>query len=324
MRITVIDYTQTEYQEFECSTIEESFAFKDKPTVSWINIDGLHDLETIEKIGRHFDLHPLLLEDILNTQHRPKADEFDDYTFITLKMLGIDLNGALVIEQVSMVVGNNWLISFQERPGDIFDHVRLSLKESKGSIRSKGADYLVYRIMDTVVDHYFFVIEHITDVIEKLELDVLNGTNGNVLPEIQTLKKELILLKKAIMPLREVVTELTNENNKVFQNTTHRYLRDVYEHIIQVYESIDSQQLTLASITDLYLSGTSNKMNQVMKVLTVISTIFIPLTFIAGIYGMNFPNMPEFKWPHSYLAVWIIMLTIVVVMLYYFKRKRWL
>ncbi len=323
--LNVIDYTVENFKEFNCGTIEESFEFKMTNSVSWINIDGLHDLDTISKIGEHFDLHHLLLEDILNTEHRPKAEEFDDYLFVTLKMLGISpKDESIITEQVSFILGPNWLISFQEQAGDIFENLRVNIRESKGNIRSKTVDYLFYRLIDTVVDNYYFVIEHISETIEGLESRVLKNPDNNILEEIQNLKKELIQLKRNVMPLREVVAELMSETNHLFKKSTFRYLKDVHEHIIQVNESIDSQQNMLSGITDLYLSGASHKMNQIMQVLTIISTIFIPLTFLAGIYGMNFEHMPELKWKYSYLMLWIVMILIFIRLLYYFRSKKWL
>jgi magnesium transporter len=325
VKITVIDYDQSSFSEVACKNATETQPFKEKETVSWINIDGLHDTDTIAQIGELFNLHHLLLEDVLNTKHRPKVEEFDDYLFLTLKMHGIAKDGKNIIsEQVSFVLGKNWVVSFQEKEGDIFDELRKRLKESKGAIRQKGPDYLLYRLIDTVVDHYFFVTEHLSDVSEKLEKRVLQSANQDVLHEIQRFKKQLSGLRKSVTPLREAVSSLQKDPNELIEESTTRYLRDVYEHIIQVNETLESQRDGIASIMDLYLSGMSNKMNQVMQVLTIISTIFIPMTFVAGIYGMNFDNIPELHWPHGYLYAWVVMLAVVVVMLIYFKRKRWL
>ena len=325
VRITVIDYTETDFTELECGSIEECLPYRDKKSVSWINIDGLHDTDTISKIGEMFDLHPLLLEDVLNTYHRPKVEEFDDYIFLTLKMLGINPNSNnIVSEQVSFVLGNNWVISFQEQQGDIFDGLRQRIKEGKGVIRQKGVDYLLYRLVDTIVDNYFYITEHIGEITEELEEQVMIRSEEEVLRRIQRTKKQLINFRKSVLPLREAVGYLNNDNTPLIKKTTSRFMRDVYEHIIQVSDSIDTHRDMVGSIMDLYLSGLSNKMNQVMQVLTIIATIFIPLTFIAGIYGMNFDYMPELHWKYGYFGVWGIMGAVLLIMIVYFRKKKWL
>jgi magnesium transporter len=324
IKISVIDYDKDSFTEKVCKTIQESFEYRDTSKVSWINIDGLHQTEIIQALGEHYELHPLLLEDVLNTGHRPKIEEFDNYVFLTLKMLGLNKKGdSIVSEQISFILGKTWVISFQEQQGDIFEILRERIRESKGNIRFKGADYLLYRLIDTVVDNYFYVTEFISESTEKLEEKVLLENDRNNLLEIQHLKNELMNLRKAVAPLRDAVTNLHKDVGMV-QEETKRYLRDVYEHIIHVNDSIDSQRDILAGIMDLYQSGVSNKMNQVMQLLTIISTIFIPLTFIAGIYGMNFDNIPELHYKNAYFITWVVMIIITLLMLYYFKRKKWL
>jgi magnesium transporter len=324
VRLTTINYNVDEYNQFECS-IEECTQFKDSNKFYWINIDGLQNTEMIGKIGKQLNLHPLLLEDILNTNHRPKVEEYDNYLFLTLKMLGIHKNGnKIVSEQVSFVLGNNWLLSFQEQQGDVFDAIRTRLRENKGLIRQKGVDYLLYSLIDVIVDNYFFVTEYFSDNIEKLEEQVLHNPSQESLQKIQKLKRLLMNFRKSIFPLREAVASLQKYNVELIKESTFRYLRDVYEHLIHLSDSLESQRDMLASIMDLYLSGVSNKMNEVMKVLTIIATIFIPLTFIAGVYGMNFENMPELHWKFGYFAIWGIMVVIAVIMINYFKRKKWL
>ena len=324
IKITVIDYDKDSYTEKTCKSIEESFEYRDTEKISWINIDGLHQTELIEKLGQHYDLHPLLLEDVLNTGHRPKVEEFDNYIFLTLKMLGLNKKGnSIISEQISFVLGPNWVISFQEKEGDIFDILRERIRESKGNVRFQGVDYLLYRLIDTVVDNYFIVSEFISESTEKLEEKVLLLNDRKNLLEIQHLKNELVNLRKAIAPLRESIAYLHKDISLISENTK-RYLRDVYEHIIHVNDSIDSQRDMLAGIMELYQTGVSNKMNQVMQLLTIISTIFIPLTFIAGIYGMNFDNIPELHYKYAYFVVWVAMIIITLFMLYFFKRKKWL
>ena len=325
VKISAISYNENEFSEKECNSIEQCFSNDDNTKKHWINIDGLHNVEKISSIGDYFKLHPLLVEDVLNTKHRPKAELYDDYFFFTLKMLGISKKGDLIIsEQVSFVLGKSWVLSFQEREGDVFDFLRQRMRENKGNIPKKGPDYLLYRLIDTVVDNYFFVIEHIGDASEKLEEKVLKMPNEESLYEIQHLKRQLAAFRRAAKPLREAVAVFQREDNTFINDSTMPYLRDVYEHIIQVSDAIDSQRDILAGIMDLYLSGVSNKMNQVMQVLTTMATIFIPLTFIAGIYGMNFDNMPELHWKYGYFAVWGLMIATIIFMLVYFKRKNWL
>ncbi|MCB0401583.1 MAG: magnesium/cobalt transporter CorA [Flavobacteriales bacterium] len=323
-RISLIDYSPEEFSEQEITNIEDCFPYKDKNTVTWINIDGLNQIDTIEKLGNHFNLHYLLLEDVLNTEHRPKVEEYDDHTFLTLKMLGISEDGnSIVSEQVSFVLGENWVISFQEFQGDIFNKVRERIREGIGNIRKMGSDYLLYRLLDTVVDNYYLVTEYFSDSTQALEEQVLKNPEKESLVEIQHMKKKLSDLRKAVRPLREAVLQLEKES-KFIKNKTRPYLRDVYEHVIHVNDSMENHRDILASIMDLYMSGVSNKMNEVMKVLTIIATIFIPLTFIAGVYGMNFEHMPELHWKYSYYGIWGLMILIFIGMLFYFKKKDWL
>jgi magnesium transporter len=324
LSIDVIEYDEKHYVEKEFTKAEDCFPFKDSKRAAWININGLSDVESIGAIGAHFNLHPLLIEDILNTNHRPKLEEFDNCVFITLKMLGVSKdNESIVSEQISFVLGPNWVLSFQEIKGDIFDTIRERIRESKGNVRLKNTDYLLYRLIDTVVDNYFFVTENISEKIELLEEEVLKISENETLSAIQALKKEIIGLRKVINPLRDSVGALHNDTGLI-DNETRRYFRDIYEHIIQLNDSLDSQRDLLANLMDLYLSGVSNKMNKVMQLLTIISTIFIPLTFIAGVYGMNFQYMPELNWKYGYLIVWAIMIIITLLMLRFFKGKKWL
>lgn len=325
VRISIIEYNKESYTEKEYNNIDDALKHDQTNSVFWLNIDGLHDTELIQKIGNHFNLHPLLLEDILNTNHRPKTESFTDHLFLTLKMLGIGKkSSSIVYEQVSFVMGQNWIISFQEKQGDIFNPIRERIRENLSNIRKNGVDYLLYRLADTVVDNYFFVTDYYDDKIESLDERVLTDSNDELLKEIQQVKKQLIYLRKSTSPLREVVSALEKESSNLIKKTTTQYLRDVYEHIIQINDMIDSQRDLLSGIMDLHMSGVSNRMNEVMKVLTIIATIFIPLTFIAGIYGMNFDNMPELHMKHGYLGVWILMAIIFIAMIIYFKRKKWL
>jgi len=324
-RITIIDYAEAQFQECEAKKVEECFPFKDKPTVTWINIDGIHQVEIIEKIGKLFDLHPLLLEDIVNTGQRPKMEDFGDYIFIVLKMLHYDEKDKEVkAEQVSLILASNFVISFQESEGDVFNPIRERIKSGKGRIRKMGADYLAYSLMDAIVDSYFIILEKLGEEIEDTEGELVTNPTSETLQALHNLKREMIFLRKSVWPLREVVSVLERVESALINKTTLIYLRDVYDHTIQVIDTIETFRDMLSGMLDIYLSSISNRMNAVMKVLTIIATIFIPLTFIAGIYGMNFKFMPELEWHWGYPAALLVMVIIGVLMLIYFKRSEWL
>jgi magnesium transporter len=318
-------YDKEHCMEKELTAIEETFAYKDAPPVTWINIDGLHEINLIEKIGEHFNLHPLILEDIVHTGQRPKAEDYDDYFYIVLKMLFYDERAHhITAEQVSLILGARYLISFQEIEGDVFDFVRERIRKGKGRIRKSGPDYLAYALMDAVVDHYFGILERLGEQIEQQEEQLLNHPTSQTLKNIHRLKREMIFFRKQIWPLRDLLNFLMREESALVQESTSLFFRDVYDHIIQVFDTIESMRDMLTGMLDLYLSTLSNKMNEVMKVLTIIATVFIPLTFIAGIYGMNFDYMPELKWKWSYPLLWVLMIGIIAGMLTWFKRRRWL
>jgi len=323
-RITIIDYDEAQFEEKEAKKIEECFPFKDKPTVSWINIDGIHQVEIIEKLGSHFGLHPLLLEDILNTEQRPKMEDFGDYIFVVLKMLYY--NGEkdeIEAEQVSLILGSNFVISFQEREGDVLDPVRERIRKGKGRIRKAGADYLAYALLDAIVDNCFLILETIGERIEDTEQQLATNPIPETLQLIRKLKKGMIILRKSVWPLREVVSGLERGESVLIHESTGAYLRDVYDHTIQVIDTVESFRDMVSGMLDIYLSSISNKMNEVMKVLTIFAVIFIPLTFVAGIYGMNFELMPELGWQWGYPMILIVMASIAAGMLGYFRRKRW-
>ena len=325
VKIFLMNYDQEQLQEKELKKIEESFVYKDTPPITWINIDGLHDVNVIDKIGRHFGIHPLTLEDIVNTGHRPKAEDFEDYDYIVLKMLIYDEDkNHIIAEQVSFILGPHYLISFQETEGDVFNFVRERIRKAKGRIRKSGCDYLAYALIDAIVDHYFLVLEKMGEKIELLEEDLLDNTQTGSLQSIHHLKREMIFFRKQVWPLRDILSTLMKEETSLIQETTQIFIRDLYDHTIQVMDTIESFRDVLSGLQDLYLSTVSNRMNEVMKVLTIMATIFIPLTFIAGIYGMNFEYMPELKWPLSYPVLWILLIAIFVFMIFWFKRKKWL
>jgi len=325
VKITVIDYDSKNFQEKEVHKIEECFPFKDKPTVTWINIDGLQEVGVVEKIGTHFGVHSLILEDILHTGQRPKAEDLGDYLFIVLKMIYHDENEDEIMgEQVSLILGQNYVISFQEREGDIFNPIRERIRNGKGRIRKAGADYLAYALIDAIVDHYFVILEKLGEKIESLEEELVTNPIPETLQMIHTLKRNLIFLRKSVWPLREVISGLERGESPLITEPTGIYLRDVYDHTIQVIDTIETFRDMVSGMLDIYLSSLSNRMNEVMKVLTIIATIFIPLTFIVGIYGMNFKFMPELEWHWGYPTALIIMLLLVGFMLLYFRRKKWL
>ncbi|KPJ64468.1 MAG: magnesium transporter [Syntrophobacter sp. DG_60] len=325
-KITIIDYDEAQFHEKEAKTIEECFPFKDKPTVTWINIDGIHEVEIIEKLGKHFNIHPLILEDIVHTGQRPKMEDFGDYIFVVLKMLYYnEKDDEIKAEQVSLILGLNFVISFQETEGDVFNPIRERIRNGKGRITKKGADYLGYALMDAVVDHYFIILEKIGEKIEDMEEELVTNPTPETLQAIHNLKREMIFLRKSVWPLREMISGLERAESSLIQESTRIYLRDVYDHTIQVIDTIESFRDMVYGMLDTYLSSISNRMNEVMKVLTIIATIFIPLTFIAGVYGMNFAYMPELKWHWFYPKVfWLVMVAIIGFMAFYFKRKKWL
>ena len=324
-RITLFDYDGSRLQEKEAERIEECFPLKDEPTVTWINIDGVHEVENVEKIGGHFGIHPLVQEDIVHIGQRPKMEDFDEYLFIVIKMLFYDDGKEEVTaEQVSLVVGENYVISFQEREGDVFEPVRERLRNGKGRIVKQGADYLAYALLDAIVDSYFAILEKTGDRIESLEEELITNPGPGTVGIIQRMKREMVFLRKSVWPLREVISGLERDESSIIRESTHVYLRDVYDHTIQVIDTVETLRDMIGGMLDIYLSSVSNRMNEVMKVLTIIATIFIPLTFIAGIYGMNFEHMPELRVPWAYPAVWGVMCAVGILMLIYFRRKRWL
>jgi magnesium transporter len=323
-RIRIIDYDETQLEEREVQTIEECFPFKDKPTITWINIDGVHDLDMVEKIGNRFGLHSLVLESIVNTGQRPKLEDFKEHIFIVLKMLDYDNEkGEIESEQVSLVFGSNFVISFQEHAGDVFDPLRERIRKGKGRIRKAGADYLAYALIDSIVDSYFVILEQLGECVENTEQELATNFTAKALHVIRTLKKEMIFLRKSVWPLREVVSTLQRGESPLLHKSTGIYLRDVYDHIVQIIDAIDSYRDMLSGMLDVYLSLTSNKMNEVMKVLTIFAAIFIPLTFVASIYGTNFRYMPELEWKWGYLVFWVVLIAIGISMVVYFRRKKW-
>lgn len=325
VNISIIDYDETHFFEKAAATVEECFPYKDKPTVTWINVEGVHQVEILKKLGDHFGIHPLIQEDILNTDQRPKMENFDDYMYIVLKMLFYDhKQNEIITEQVSVILGPNFVISFQEFEGDIFNPLRDRIRGNKGRFRKMGADFLAYTLLDAIVDNYFIILETIDEKIELLEEDLINHPTSETLRVIYKLKRDMILLRKSVWPLREVISGLEREETPLIKESTEIYLRDVYDHTIQAIDTLETFRDMVSGMVEIYLTSISNRLNTVMKVLTIIATIFMPLTFIAGIYGMNFRYMPELGWRWGYPVIWIVMIAISISMLFYFKKKKWL
>jgi magnesium transporter len=325
VRVRLIDYDGKQFQEKDLETIEECFPVMGEPTVSWINVDGVHNVEMVGRLGKQFGIHPLVLEDIVNTGHRPKVEDFGDYVFIVFKMLDYDEEQEHVkSEQLSLILGRDFLISFQERQGDGFNSVRDRIRRSKGRIRNAGSDYLAYALIDSVVDHYFSILELFAEKMQALEEELISEPKRKTLEMIHHMKREMIYVRKQVWPMREVANGLTRGEFALIEDSTVIYLRDVYDHTIQVIDTLESLRDMLSGMLDIYLSTMSNKMNEVMKVLTIMASIFIPLTFIAGIYGMNFKYMPELEWRFGYFMVWALMAVVVVTLVVYFKKKNWL
>lgn len=325
-KVDLFDYKddQLTSKELDLNKDDSISSLKDSPTVSWINIVG-QEVEVIKKLGTAFKIHPLILEDIVNTGQRPKIEDHDNQYFIVVKMLHYNKETEdLSAEQVGLVLGNNYLLSFQEKEGDVFDPVRKRIEQGNGRIRTRGPDYLAYALIDAIVDHYYVVLEQIGEKIEEMEYTML-GSSGSEMPhEVHQLKRQMLFIRKNVWPLREVVNHMYKEESELIDSETQVYIRDVYDHTIQVIETIETLQETLTGLLDMHLSYASHRMNEVMKVLTVFAAIFIPLTFIAGIYGMNFEHMPELHWKYGYLYIWSLMGIVTALMLWYFRRNKWI
>ena len=322
-KIHVIQYGEEELAETYIESPCDLLKFINKTSITWIDISGLHDVSLIEKIGQIFSIHPLVQEDIVHLSQRPKLEEFKDYFFIVLRMFYFDEKN-IIEEQISMIMGKDFLITFQERPWDTFDSIRERIRSRKFKITKEKSDYLAYRLIDAIVDNYFVILEDLEERMELIEDDLLIKPSMDILQEIHRLKKEMISLRRSVWPLREVIDRLGRTESTLIKKPTKLYIRDVYDHTIQIIDVIENYRDILSGILDTYLSSLSNHMNEVMKILTIIATIFIPLTFISGVYGMNFEFMPELKWHWGYFGSWFVMAVIAVVMIFYFKKKKWL
>lgn len=331
VHIDVMDYTDSDLHAERVVDAEACFPFKDSPTITWINVDGIHDVALVERLGHHFDMHPLVMEDIVNTGQRPKMEDATDYIFVVMKMLYHSKeDGSLKAEQVSVLFGKNWVITFQETGEDVFDVVRQRIKSTIPRVRFMTSDYLAYTLVDAVVDHYFIALEHIGEEIEALEDEISDNPKLESLETIRDLKKRLIFMRKAVWPLREVIGGLERTESSLIKESTAPYIRDLYEHTIQVIDTVETFRDMMSGLLDLYHTGVSNRMNEVMKVLTIFAAIFIPLGFLVGVYGMNFDtgaspfNLPELGFRFGYPMFWGAVVLIAGGLVWFFRRKHWL
>lgn len=321
----LIAYGPERYEESEGVAPEAARAAVAADGVAWLNVNGLHETDLLRNVGELYGLHPLVLEDVVNLHHRPKLEDYGDYLYIVLRMLSFDSEQLrLESEQVSLVIGEGFVVTFQERPGDVLQPVRERLRRPVSRFRNLGAGYLGYALIDAVVDHYFQVLEGVGEAVEDLEEELLGEAQRGTLERIHQLKRECILLRRAVAPLRDVASSLARDELALVGEEVQPFLRDLYDHVIHVIDTVDSFRDILSGLQDLYLSNVSNRMNDVMKVLTIFTAMFVPLTFVAGIYGMNFEHMPELGWRWSYPLFWGVILTLAVVMLFFFRRRRWL
>ena len=328
--VSLFDYNSGNFSETSIDDLNDLEKYKNNSNVTWINVVGLHDINILDKIGNIFGIHPLVLEDILNVSHNPKIEDYENFLFLVVKMINYkeDIN-ILDIEQVSLIIGKNYIITFQEKNGDVFEPIRNRIRTAKGLVRKYNEDYLAYRILDSIIDNYFSVLENFDDRIEDIEDQILAQPDESSLEEIHHLRKELIKLRRAVSPLREMIFTIEKERFNLIQKTTYVYLRDLSDHIKQIIDTIENYREFINGLLEVYLSNASQRMNEVVKLLTIISTIFIPLTFIVGIYGMNFRtdasrwNMPELDWAFGYPFVMALMVVIAVTLIIFFKKKRW-
>lgn len=323
--ISALNYSENEYIENSPKNIAEVISIiKSFDGITWINIDGLHDEKSIEEICTYLGVHKLSMEDILSVGQRPKLEEYTDYLQAVIKLLSIDpVEDIIEYEQLTFILKGNVLVTFQEKTGDVFNSVRNRIKEAKGSVRKKGADYLLYALLDLVVDHYFTILESFSEKLEDLETELLNNPDKNTLNKLHGLRRETLLLRRTIYPLREMVGKFEKLEEPIINSDIKVFIRDLYDHTIKVIENIEVLRDMTTGLLDLYMNSASNKMNEIMKVLTIMSAIFIPITFIAGVYGMNFVNMPELQSKNGYFVVLGVMLSVFIGMVIFLKRKKW-
>ena len=324
-RLTLTEYDEQQFTEKQVASPAGTLPASDRRTVTWLHIDGLQNISLLEQLGVTYCLHPLILEDILTTEQRPKIEDQGDYLYIVLKLFqSAPDGGRLIPEQISLVLGHNWLISLAEKPGKFFDSVRDRLRTGKGRLRKAGADYLAHALLDGIVDHYFLILDELGEKIEEVEETLVGRPSPDTLGSIHSLKREMILLRKSVWPLREMIASLSRSGSQLVHDESIIYFRDIHDHAVQVIDTIETYRDMLSGMLDIYLTSISNRMNEIMKVLTIIATFFMPLTFLAGVYGMNFKYMPELEWRWAYFALWGVMALIAAGMLVYFRRKKWL
>ncbi len=323
--IDIIDYTPTTIEERAVEHIAECSTYKAKNSVTWISVTGVHNPKIVQEVCTLFNIHPLIQEDILNTQQRTKIEEFEEYLFVTFKNLFTDaVTAEIDTEQISIILGSNYLISFQETENAIFEDIKYRIRTSKGTIRQHNSDYLLYKIMDAAVDNYFVVIDKIGDRVEDIEEEILYYPSQKSTFKIQAIKKDIQLMNKHILPMREALNKLEADVTDLIETKTLNYFRDVYDHTYLAYDTVENYRSLLSDLMNIYFSTMSNKLNQVMKVLTFISTIFMPLSFLAGVYGMNFKYFPGLNYPYAYHIFWVITLAVVISMVIFFRKKKWL
>lgn len=326
INISIMDYDRISLHEKQDISIEECLEhMQNASTTTWINIRGINDPKVLESIGQSLGLHALLLEDVMSAGQRSKLDDYKDYIFIVVRMLfNNTASDSIQDQQVSFVLGPNYLISFLEDSVDIFEPIRERLRSSKKRIRSMGADYLCYTMIDAIVDQYFVILEAVDKNLEVLEESLIHNHTPETMGKIQRLKREIVILRKSVWPMREVINNFRRLETPLISESTQLYLHDVYDHTIQAIDTIESFRDIASGMLDVYLSSISQHMNEIMKVLTIVATIFVPLTFIASLYGMNFDNMPELHWKWGYPVTLSIMAIVALTMIYYFRRKRWI
>lgn len=322
--LDIIDYSKEDYERIETTSIPDVLKFENETHITWINVNGLTNTEAIIALGNHFELHPLIQEDIVAIHQRPKIDEYEDYIFLVFKMLQYNEQEELMIEHVALVFGKDYVLTFQEAENDTFNDLRERIEQAKGRVRRSGSDYLMFAILDAVVDHYFDVIEFLINKIELVEDQLFDEKDiSDIGEKIQNLKKEVLKIRRTILPLREVINRLDKIETNLIQEQTYKYIRDLYVNLVQTIESIEMQREMASSLMEMYLTSINNRMNEVMKVLTMVTSIFIPLTLLTGIYGMNFDYMPELHYKYSYFILLGIMGILILAMVWLFKRKRW-
>lgn len=321
--IEIHDYSNTHLDIKKIDSIEQCKPYVDTPNPTWIQVKGLHDIALLKQLWDEFNFHPLIQEDILNTTQRPKIEDFGEQIFMVLKMLYIE-EGVLQQEQVSIVFTDKFIFSFQESDRKIFLPIKERLAVENTRMRKGGPDYMSYALMDIIIDYYFAILEDLNEQIEIIEEELWSGEDTNALSSIHKVRRQLLHFRKNIWPLRDSINSLIRDESLLVKDETKLFLRDVSDHTFQIVDSLDNNREMISSLHDMYQTNISNKMNEVMKVLTIIATIFIPLTFIAGIYGMNFEHMPELSWQYSYPIAWGVMILVTIGMVVYFKRKKWM